>query len=192
MPRIVDHEQRRRSIATAALDLISNEGSTALTIRSVATRLGGSITMVTHYYANRSELLLDMATQLAAGWQQEVEVLTAAKRTPREKLVALLEWLLPTDEEGRRDERARFALLAAHDEPECAAVIHDFDAGVRGMIAAHVTGLVDDARVPLLVDALRATTDGIVLGEYAVPEAWPPERQLATVHIVVDALIPLE
>jgi len=53
-----DHDERRRAIARVAMGLIAREGLEAATVRRIAAEAGFSTTIVTHYFADKQELLL--------------------------------------------------------------------------------------------------------------------------------------
>ena len=55
--RSVDHEQRRLRIAEFAINLIAAEGLSAATVRRIAADAGFSTTAITHYFADKQELL---------------------------------------------------------------------------------------------------------------------------------------
>ena len=188
MPRQVDHDERKRDIARAALRLLAHRGPSGLTFRSLAQEMGGSLTLITHYYATRDELLLDIPAQLAIDWERDLAELDADP-DPRERLRGLLEWLLPLDEEGKEDEWARFALLVARQEMQSLNSLRQFDAYIREQLRQHVAPLVEEKQVDATVDLLRAITDGIVVNALSNPEAWPAERQLALVHRALDQLL---
>lgn len=57
MPRIVDHEQRRREIADAAWAVISRAGIDAASLQRIASELGSTTGSVTHYFSNKEELI---------------------------------------------------------------------------------------------------------------------------------------
>ncbi|MEU1166456.1 TetR family transcriptional regulator, partial [Streptomyces sp. NPDC005921] len=57
MPRYVDPEERVRDIVVASLEALSEGGLPELTLRKIAQRMGGSSTLITHYFANREALL---------------------------------------------------------------------------------------------------------------------------------------
>jgi AcrR family transcriptional regulator len=57
MPRYVDHEVRRRHIAATAAELVGTRGLDALTFRNVAEAAGSSTTVLTHYFADKRDLL---------------------------------------------------------------------------------------------------------------------------------------
>lgn len=58
MPRLVDHTERRRQICDVLLDIVSEAGISAATIREVAERSGWSTGVIGHYFRNRQDLLL--------------------------------------------------------------------------------------------------------------------------------------
>lgn len=58
MPRLVDHSERRKQICDVLLDIVSEAGITAATIREVADRSGWSTGVIGHYFHNRQDLLL--------------------------------------------------------------------------------------------------------------------------------------
>ena len=58
MPRLVDHNERRRQICDVLLDIVSEAGIAAATIREVAERSGRSTGVISHYFRNRQDLLL--------------------------------------------------------------------------------------------------------------------------------------
>ena len=57
MPKVVDHEQRRRELAAAVWRVIGREGVAEVSIRAVAAESGWSTGALRHYFATRAELL---------------------------------------------------------------------------------------------------------------------------------------
>lgn len=58
MPRLVDHNERRKQICDVLLDIVSEAGISAATIREVADRSPWSTGVIGHYFKNRQDLLL--------------------------------------------------------------------------------------------------------------------------------------
>ncbi|HZU65214.1 MAG TPA: TetR family transcriptional regulator C-terminal domain-containing protein [Novosphingobium sp.] len=75
MPRIVDHEQRRKDIARVVSALVLKGGAEAVTIRAVAQACGFSTAVVCHYFASKHAMLA--YTQRLA-WQRGLARITAA------------------------------------------------------------------------------------------------------------------
>ena len=66
----LDQDARRREIAHIAMDLIAREGLEAATVRRIAAEVGFSTTIVTHYFADKQELLL-WAYRAVDEWARE-------------------------------------------------------------------------------------------------------------------------
>ncbi|MFC3964245.1 TetR/AcrR family transcriptional regulator [Nocardia jiangsuensis] len=106
MPRLADHEQRRKQITDATRRVIARDGLTAATFQSVAAEAGISVRLVQYYFGTKREFLIathqavvvDAGARLGAG-------LTALgpDATPRDILRTTFAELLPLDD-TRRDE----------------------------------------------------------------------------------------
>src|SRR5687768_4852119 len=99
MPRMLDVVQRRRDITSIAIRVLAEVGLDGLTLRSIADELGGSITLVTHIYPTRRDLLLGLAETLLEEYDALLPELEAGRDRP-ERLRILLEWMLPRSEGG--------------------------------------------------------------------------------------------
>jgi len=75
--RAVDHDERRRRIAEVTVDVIAREGLEAATIRRIAAELGGPTKIVTHYFADKQQLLVWAYRSLAEQHQREVTLAVA-------------------------------------------------------------------------------------------------------------------
>jgi AcrR family transcriptional regulator len=190
MPRVVDHDARRRDIARVALTLLARDGTAGLSLRGIATEMGGSLTLVTHYYANRQELMTDLAHQICDGWQADLDRMDQKHREPRDRLRTFMVWLLPLTERGQEEERARFALLAAENDPDSRAVLLEFDNVVRQMLRERLSGLIPKRRLPATADLLHAFASGVILDAQLNPTAWPAKRQLTLLDDLLTALLP--
>lgn len=63
---------RRQQILGAVSSCVSEEGMGAVTLRNIARRIGATTGMLTHYYANRTALLKDIATSAEAALQDRI------------------------------------------------------------------------------------------------------------------------
>ena len=66
----LDHDERRRRIAEVVVDVIASEGLDAATVRRIAAAVGYSTTVVTHYFADKHDLLLSayhIMSEIASG-----------------------------------------------------------------------------------------------------------------------------
>ena len=188
MPRTVDHAERRRDIAYAALRLMSTRGPAALTLRGLAEELGGSITLVTHFYRNRAELLEGIARQLIDDYDAQLADLEKGA-DDLTRLRVLLEWMLPLTREARNEERARVLLNAErHSDLHVQAFFEAMDRKMRGLLRDRVAPLVDPADVDITVDSLRVMVNGVVLSAVEHPRKWTAKRQLALLDHILEVL----
>ncbi len=58
MPKIVDHEKRRRELGALAYQLITKEGYDAATFRALADAADCTTGMIVHYFPTRDDILL--------------------------------------------------------------------------------------------------------------------------------------
>lgn len=100
MPVEVDREQRQLAVVEAAVDLIVEGGLDAVSFRNLARRLGVSTTSISHYFADKSDVL--MATYHYAASRAARRRDEAASATGGDPLRALEE-VLPVGEHQRRD-----------------------------------------------------------------------------------------
>ncbi|WP_433701635.1 TetR/AcrR family transcriptional regulator [Nocardiopsis sp. CA-288880] len=109
MPKIVDHEQRRRELAEALWRVIAASGPAAVSIRSVAAEAGWSPGALRHYFQTREELLVfamnlseDRATERIRGLSER----QPADMPLTDRVAEYAEQLLPLDETRRAEYRA--------------------------------------------------------------------------------------
>jgi AcrR family transcriptional regulator len=189
VPRQVDHVRRRREIADATLKVLSETGTRGLSFRAVASEMGGSTTLITHYFPTQRDLLDYVIAQMLAYSDEQISELDAKQETSAGRLQALLRWLVPLTEEGRMSERTRFHLLT--DQflgEENLSMFQAWDAKIRAQIRAHVEGLVPSQDVERAVELILVTTNGIVLSVVEQPDLWPAERQIAVLDWLTESL----
>lgn len=120
MPRVVDHEARRREIGSVALRLIATEGPAAASFRRVARECGLSLGAIQHYVASADDLLDLAVGRIGTRREERVRAqLEALGRPPseREILEASLLTGLPLDEERRIECLAEAAVLTRGGAP---------------------------------------------------------------------------
>lgn len=188
MPRHVDAEQRKKDILQAAVEAVAEGGLPQMTVRSLAKRLGGSSTLVTHYYPNREALLSAITDRVLIEAEEKCAELLQID-DPDSRLRAVLEYFLPNTPESLALERVRLILLA-HMTTEAAVgdLFTRMEPGMRGLMRKALAEFVDPAELEGLVDVLRAWTSGVVLSAVEHPEIWTPERQLQTLDLFLSSL----
>lgn len=194
MPKFVDHDVRKRDIVRATLELLAESGTGGLSFRAVAARLGGSTTLVTHYFPNQDALLAEVASYSLVLWGEEIDTLDRQGATPTERLQNLLVWLMPVTPVGLMQERARINLLSSELLGEGhRTALEEWDVRIRSVLRNHLEELVPHDQVDKTVELLRVTISGVVLTVVEHPGLWPIERQLAIVeHLMQLLAIPVD
>jgi AcrR family transcriptional regulator len=117
VPRLVDHEARRRSIADAIFTLIGSQGLEAVSLRDVAAQAGVSMGAVQHYFESKEQMLLfalgQMRDRALARMQEQLAAIP--EPTARATIMAAARVLLPIGEPGREEAivAAAFYTIAA-------------------------------------------------------------------------------
>lgn len=107
MPKVVDHDERRREIGAAVCRIAAAEGLEAVSVRRVAAEAGLSAPLVQRYFPEKSAMLLFAITDLTARGQRITqerirdEVERGPGPTPHAIVRAVLVQCLPLDEERR-------------------------------------------------------------------------------------------
>ena len=189
MPRYVDHDARRRQIVEATCQVVAEDGLPGLSFRAVAARLGGSTTVVTHYFGSQRELIEGCVASLVEMWANELTELEQSTADPRQRLMLLVESLVPIDEVGRLQERARINLLAGQIlGSELGRLSEVWETNVREAISSHLRAIDPKLDTKLMVDLLRVLTNGLTLSAIEHPERWPAEDILTTLRAAIEGL----
>ena len=186
MPREVDADQRLADIAAATIRVARSAGSHAVTIRSVATELGGSTTLVTNYLPSRAALILNALDRGRDRWQVALDDALAAA-APEDRFAAVIEWSLTTGP----DEPVLRALILeivanADREPDLRAALHRESSAYQRVLVeqAETSGYADPEQVAGLAYLL-------VRGSYVAsaedPARWNEAQLREVIHATLAA-----
>ncbi|HTN79935.1 MAG TPA: TetR/AcrR family transcriptional regulator [Acidimicrobiales bacterium] len=178
MPKIVDIEQRRAEIADAAARLIARSGLDAVTMREVAAEAGWTTGAVTHYFADKRELLLK-TFQASLAHRRSLRT-DRADATPLEQLWASLEGALPLDADRRRHWMVTVACCSqAVADDSIADAQRDAYREFAGYVAelCVAAGLASESEAESRAGQLIAVADGIAIQALFDDRKWPPARQ---------------
>ena len=191
MPKIVDHDERRRSLIEATWRVIAREGIASATTRGIAREAGCSSGVLAHYFADKAEL---MASAMLAG-HAEVHARLDPGLTGLASVRQYMLECLPLDE------RRRFLAVVevsfwgqAVGNPRLVELYADELQGFRGRIrallaqAAERGELRPEADVEAVVHELHVLNDGLSLQAALSPDGAPAEQQTALVDAVLDRI----
>jgi AcrR family transcriptional regulator len=86
MPKVVDHDQYRRSLLQQSLDLFAEKGYSSITMRQLAEGLGVSTGTLYHYFPNKENMFLQLVEDLT---EQDISYFLSQAPTPSSQLERL-------------------------------------------------------------------------------------------------------
>ncbi len=102
VPRIVDHDERRRQIAEALLAVAARDGHESVSSRAVAKELGVATGSLWHYFDGFDEVMRAAAGEVTRRTEARIAEATADRRG-LDRLHALMREVLPVDERTRTE-----------------------------------------------------------------------------------------
>ena len=184
----VDHDERRRRIAEVTVDVIAREGLEAATIRRIAAELGGPTKIVTHYFADKQELLVWAYRSLAE--QSERYLTEVIARDPGD-IVALLMAMTAVDESQALLWRVYVAFWdrAARDPFFAELQRTQIDLALQRIAEIIRARNGEREDVESVSQRLNALVQGISLLAMAERGRWTPERTRSTLAAEVEVLL---
>lgn len=189
MPRVVDHDERRLHIAQVVEQLVYDQGIQAVTIREVASRVGYSTTVVSHYFSSKLEMLV-FTHQVA---RRKAEALIDDAIRGGRPLMETLEQLLPLTEERWRDWHTWFAFWGmAPAEPDVTREWREGTNNAHHLFLRLIQGAQAAGQFPAEIDSISAATriqifvNGIASLVSQDRAGWPAERQKATLKVLLQ------
>jgi AcrR family transcriptional regulator len=194
MPKIVDHEQRRRELGHAVWRVVRRDGVDHASVRTVADEAGWSPGALRHYFTTQSELLGFAMRLVVERIEGRISALNRAKDA-REAVEQVLHELLPLDEERRAENEVWLAFSArALIDTELRAQHNEVHDALQRAYASSLETLAAAGRAPagsqtaLEVERLHALTDGLAVHTALRPELMPPERIVAVLRLHLNTL----
>jgi AcrR family transcriptional regulator len=186
----VDHDERRRRIAEVCVDVVGREGLEAATIRRIAAEVGYSTTIVTHYFADKQELLLWAYRALAEEAESHYQQVVA--RDPAD-LVGALMAMTAADETGVRRWRAYVAFWdrASRDAVFAAEQLRRIEGALGRIVEVVRARNGERADVGRVARLLNALVQGISVQALVDRESWSFDQiHEALAHEVESVLGP--
>lgn len=187
-----DHDQRRRRIATIAIELIARQGLAAATIRNIAEAGNMSTAAITHYFLDKHELLLWTFDYLSKrGEEQFAQAMQEARATGSGDAATPLMTMVAWCPENVMRWKAYLAFWdqAARDPPLAARLARSTAEGlamIERLVAARAPAGTDEARAARLLNAM---IQGISLQAIVAPDSWPAEAVRATIEEAFAAAV---
>ncbi len=102
MPRVVDHDARRRDIAAALLAVAARDGHEGVHSRAVAKELGVAVGSLWHYFDGFDDVIRAAATEVTRRTEERIQSATAGLQG-LDRLEAIMREVLPVDATTRTE-----------------------------------------------------------------------------------------
>lgn len=184
MPKIVDHEARRRHASHALWQVLSRDGIDAVSMRAVAAEAGMKPSTLQHYFVDRAQMLshsLELVIE-----QQKARLESAAlPAVPVELVYALWRHTLPLDKERLLECEVWLAATISLKDPKTRTVLDSADRALNELCEWSIDIL---GGTDVDVRALRLFTDGLVLNAVCHPDRFDSQQQTSALDSFLDGI----
>ena len=192
MPKIVDHDERRRSIAAAACAAIAEQGLEGATLAQVARRCKLTTGAIAHYFRDKDALL---AAAMLESYRLQIERMDKHLSKPEYSLLDVLSEALPVTKTGHQLMKVWLAFWgrAVGDKmiADAQRSIHErWLQRVRGELqrGIHHNVLPAAMNVDDEAEALIAQIRGLCIRALFETKCWDRKRQLAFLERYLNRL----
>lgn len=189
MPRIVDHEERRRAIAAAACATVAAVGLDGATLAAVARRCRLTTGAIAHYFPNKDALL---EAALLESYRRQIERMDARVEDGASLEEVMLE-SLPASDESRELMQVWLAFWGrAVGDADTVRVQRRVHARWLARVEREIERAVGTGRLPVGTDvaeeaeALIAQVRGLCIRALFEPRHWPAARLVACLERHLD------
>jgi len=191
VPKIVDHDERRRSVIEATWRVIAREGIASATTRGIAREAGCSSGVLAHYFADKAELMASAMLAAHAEVHARLDTGLTGLASVRQYMLECLPL----------DERRRFLAVVevsfwgqAVGNRRLVDLYADEVEGFRGKLRVRLAQAREQGElgpgvdVEAVVHELHVLNDGLSLQAALSPHSASEERQIALVDAVLDRI----
>lgn len=194
MPKIVNHEQKRKIIAEAAWSIIEKEGIEKASIRRVATEAGMSPGALRHYFSTKDEMLLFVIEYYLEMGKKRSDNKNWSD-DPLQAVEEVLLELVPIDQERKIEISVWwiFALRSLTSEvlkdkkDEMTDGIYNLAASMIEILALKKK-LSDSVNVELEKSRLSALLEGLSFHTLLRPDLYTPTKVKEVIHYHIESL----
>lgn len=194
MPRIVNHEKKRKSIAEAAWSIIKEEGIEKASIRRVAIEAGMSAGALRHYFSTKDEMLLFiMDYYLEEGKKRSQS--KSCSDNPLQAVAEVLLELVPIDEEKKIETSVWWILaLQSLTSDTLKEKKDEMTNGMYELANSMIEILVlqgilsDSTNVKLEKSRLAVLIDGLSIHALLRPDVYTPEKVKEVIRYHLETL----
>ncbi len=185
MPKKVDHTERRRTFANAAIEVIGTQGLDAVRLTDVARVAGATTGSLTHYFNDKDQLI-------AAALEEVISQASQRGARASGSILEMVSSFLPLDEEGQLASRVWLAFFDRALTSDTLAAIHrqyydEFQSSLIERLSLESSA--PREQLAMLADAIIAIVDGLLVRATLDPEGWPARKQIDHLDLMLRSLL---
>lgn len=187
MPKIVNHEKRRKLIGEAVWRVILKDGMKGATVRNIAKEAGLSLGSLSHYFNSQEELLVFSMELVKERATNRIQNIALKGLPPKDMIIQMLLEIVPTNETTKAEMEVwlEFVLYFRNKQGTDVddGVFHDFKKIMD--ILDQGNFLKKGVDIDFETERLYAIVDGLAIHAILQPERITKERieQVLSLHL---------
>ncbi len=174
MPKHVDHEKRRQTIASATWKVIAEKGVEAATVRTIAEAAGLSLGALRYYFKTQEELIGFTLELVKERVQERIQKILAQELSPEESTLQILLQMIPHNVETYQEMSVWFQFMIGVNQRKYSPESDEMLQGITLMLSQlNQHGLLKKGLdMEVEIERLRALVDGLALHAMISPEKY--------------------
>ncbi|EJC73781.1 transcriptional repressor BetI [Rhizobium leguminosarum bv. trifolii WSM2012] len=181
---------RRKALVDAALRVIGDHGSLAVTMSDIARQAGVSPALAHHYFGSKEQLLIETIRSLLRQLRHDTVAALAVARTPRERLSAIIRVNFHADQFAPETIAAWLAFYAeAQRSEETRRFLVIYASRLRSNLLADLKALLPAEAAERIAEGAAAMIDGLYIRQSLKSAPIGIEASIALTEDYLNALL---
>ncbi len=194
MPKKVNHEEKRRSLAEATWRIICKEGLEAVSVRRVANEANMSLGALRYYFENQSELIRFSINMISEHIHERFAKIRF-EEDPLKHIVTVVSQFMPIDEERRIEGEVWLSFISRaihdHDIQELRKQVQEelYTSFSRMIGYLNDQGLLKEGiDTEVEVKRLHALVDGLSIHNLIHPAMMSPDEMVSIINYHLEQI----
>ncbi|WOV83632.1 TetR/AcrR family transcriptional regulator [Sporosarcina jeotgali] len=192
MPKIVDHDERKKTIAEAMWRVILDKGMEGATVRNIADEAKLSLGALRYYFKTQDDLLVYAMELVQKRASKRIEAVLQQSLSPRELVIAVILEIVPVNTTTRIEMEVWFAFIAYVKHRSDTLVVPDdqiLQMTEKLMYFLQENQLLKpNCELEREIERLYGLIDGLAIHAILDPDRLDPDRVRKTIEYHIDSI----
>ncbi|REB05230.1 TetR family transcriptional regulator [Sporosarcina sp. BI001-red] len=192
MPKIVNHDERKNTIAEAMWRVILDKGMEGATVRNIAEEAGLSLGALRYYFKTQDDLLVYAMDLVQERATKRIEAVLQQPLSPKELVVAVILEIVPVNANTKIEMEVWFAFIAYVKHRSDTLDVPDdqiLEMTQRLLTFLQEQGLLKSTcQLEMEIERLYGLIDGLAIHAILNPERLDPEHVQKTIIYHIDSI----